>query len=1251
MHDRLLRRDRLHDRDHRDDSDACTTDSCDTATGCVYAAVTCDDSDACTTDSCDTATGCVYEALSCDDSDACTTDSCDTASGCVYEALSCDDSDACTTDSCDAATGCAHDAITCDDSDACTTDSCDTEAGCAHAAITCDDSDVCTTDSCDTESGCVYAAITCDDSDACTTDSCDTESGCVYAAITCDDSDVCTTDSCDTETGCVYAAVTCDDSDACTTDSCDTEAGCAYTAITCDDSDACTTDSCDTETGCSYLPTVGLCANGGTCIGHAAGYTCECADGWVGDACDLVCTTAEIAPVGCAAQSSQSACADSYDDTTDDSYYGLNCTDVPDACVANGVDGCNNAGGCIRQGWILWDLGLDVQLSQIQYLSDWWMKRPEDVEIWVSDSRDDVPDGGATLVQTFTGNEAPWQCVAGEPCVEGVVPAECCPNGFGGGAVQDTAAVGTLYPKWDVINLESTASGRYWFLVIRSAYDPEQAQLRDIEFYGCPTDGDQCVGVVCEHGGTCVDEVDAFHCECAAGFMGDACAEYDCAATDCDDANACTADSCDAIDGCASEPVDCSDGDVCTDDACDTVTGCSNQPIDCDDADACTIDSCAEAPPCPLGELLGDSCYLVTPTVLLWSAANIACESQGGHLASIADATENANVHTALVAGCSGDAWLGGNDIAEEGTYVWTDGTPFSYTHWYGGDGPPGGLPNSDVVKMHHAAAATWFNLRTDLTAPCYICEFEPVFGEPLCAHDAVTCDDDTLCTADSCDTATGCTFTPLDCAECTELVCDGNTVCDDSAGMATCTCDVGYTGDDCSECAPDYDLTGDGVCRCISDAFTCLGDTASLTYLYVDDAPATATEDGTSWETAFTVLQDAVDAAAGLDAASVVILVKQGTYKAAVSGGTVLTLSSPLTVVGAYSDSLTGTDRDDTQRDPSLYHTFLDGDFSGDGAGGSDDARSVVVATAGAWLQGVTITGGYSNDHGAGIYLDGADGFSLVDSVVLENRVEATLQQRGTGAGIYCTNTVELLINASEIAANTARGDGDGGSEVVSRDALGAGLHLEACDTALVASAVVANQAIGQNSSDATGDAYGGGLYASDSSVSMLNVVFFNNSAAGGSPSASDSNVDGGAAAGGGLYLSGGASYWVSVALIGNTATGGDGLDGDSGTCDCNPGGCTVVVATRDGGDGGIAQGGGGYFWNVSPVMDASVSANTATGGAGGGSEDGSPGCAAANAGNDGAAAGGGLYFGGTSSPDLGNVSFSGNTPDDTSP
>lgn len=82
-----------------DDSNACTTDTCDSGQ-CVHTAITCDDGSACTTDTCSPATGCVFTPITCNDNNGCTTDSCNPASGCVFTPLDCNDNNDCTTDSC-----------------------------------------------------------------------------------------------------------------------------------------------------------------------------------------------------------------------------------------------------------------------------------------------------------------------------------------------------------------------------------------------------------------------------------------------------------------------------------------------------------------------------------------------------------------------------------------------------------------------------------------------------------------------------------------------------------------------------------------------------------------------------------------------------------------------------------------------------------------------------------------------------------------------------------------------------------------------------------------------------------------------------------------------------------------------------------------------------------------------------------------------------------------------------------------------
>jgi hypothetical protein len=123
---------------------------------CGHTAVVCDDADLCTTDSCNPATGCVFAPVACSDGDVCNgTETCNPADGqCVAGTpLSCDDGSVCTLDTCSGG-ACQHAAANqggaCDDGSACTTgDACNNGvcAGSADPSV-CDDGNACSLDAC-----------------------------------------------------------------------------------------------------------------------------------------------------------------------------------------------------------------------------------------------------------------------------------------------------------------------------------------------------------------------------------------------------------------------------------------------------------------------------------------------------------------------------------------------------------------------------------------------------------------------------------------------------------------------------------------------------------------------------------------------------------------------------------------------------------------------------------------------------------------------------------------------------------------------------------------------------------------------------------------------------------------------------------------------------------------------------------------------------------------------------------------------
>jgi len=76
--------------------------------------------------------------------------------------------------------------------------------------------------------------------------------------------------------------------------------------------------------------------------------------------------------------------------------------------------------------------------------------------------------------------------------------------------------------------------------------------------------------------------------------------------------------------------------------------------------------------------------YKLTPTQMEVPAARAWAQLQGGYLAAINDATENAWVASKMSA--SDKVWLGLSDELVEGTFLWDSGEPFVYTSWNGGE-------------------------------------------------------------------------------------------------------------------------------------------------------------------------------------------------------------------------------------------------------------------------------------------------------------------------------------------------------------------------------------------------------------------------------------------------------------------------------------------------------------------------------------------------------------------------------------
>ena len=141
-----------------DDSNPCTTDSCDPQTGCVFQPDNendCSDGDACNgLETCNNGACLAGAPAVCDDENPCTDDACVPAFGCTYEVddlNDCSDLNVCNGPEVCQGGGCqAGMPLVCDDNDKCTADTCAKLTGCLHApaAGICEDNLDCTKDTC-----------------------------------------------------------------------------------------------------------------------------------------------------------------------------------------------------------------------------------------------------------------------------------------------------------------------------------------------------------------------------------------------------------------------------------------------------------------------------------------------------------------------------------------------------------------------------------------------------------------------------------------------------------------------------------------------------------------------------------------------------------------------------------------------------------------------------------------------------------------------------------------------------------------------------------------------------------------------------------------------------------------------------------------------------------------------------------------------------------------------------------------------
>ncbi|MFT7622446.1 MAG: hypothetical protein ACI9WU_001619 [Myxococcota bacterium] len=795
------------------------------------------------------------QPLSCDDDNACTADSCDPASGCVFTAdvgAPCSDGNVCSHgDACDADGTCAPGDNVC---------ACESDADCASVGDLCDAALVCSNQECVPGKG---NPVACNDGDECTTGGCDPATGeCEYKPTfaACDDGDPCTAgDQCGAD-GCEGKAKKCDDGDPCTDgDTCDPQSGeCIDGTYTC--------DACATADDCPALPACGgeyTCDNGSCLIAvgsvvncdnlsplpcHAVGCdaaTNSCVQKPVGDGttCDdgNSCTQADACADGNCNSGAPLPCGDGDPCTEDACTPGSGCVNTPksgtscddgNACTTG--DACIN-GQCDGSAPVICDDGNAC-------------------------TKDSCDAALGCLFEVVSGAECSDDdgCTTGDACSDlGVcVPG---PNTCGCSSDVDCVDDDNLCNGVPVCqNSECVGPAGSDVICVTTSLDPCKVSV-------CNPANGQCEDADAKNGTACDDND-----QCTGGDLctSGTCSGIGIA---CDDGNACTADSCVAGQGCVSVPAegDCDDGNACTEgETCSGSSCAGGAPIDCTDGNLCTADSCLPATGCKYSDAVGacsdgdactgnDACISGTCTGSTKACGDgnpctdDSCDAASGNCVNAEAACDDANpcttdscapetgcAHTALVCNdddpCTDDscdpASVKGcdfiNSVCSDGDACTTDSCDAN-----GGCAYPDLDCDDNSPCTEDSCVPDVGCHYTDTVCdgpPCFVGLCVPTLGCTLAAvngddnnactldscdaqtgdvtNTALDCDDNDACTADGCDTASGCTHEQIGCSDgvtCTTDTCDSEDGCINAADDDAC--------DDGDDCTLDSCLVGAG--------------------------------------------------------------------------------------------------------------------------------------------------------------------------------------------------------------------------------------------------------------------------------------------------------------------------------------------------------------------------------------------------------------------------------------------------------
>ncbi|MFK7932615.1 MAG: T9SS type A sorting domain-containing protein [Saprospiraceae bacterium] len=266
-------------------------------------------------------------------------------------------------------------------------------------------------------------------------------------------------------------------------------------------------------------------------------------------------------------------------------------------------------------------------------------------------------------------------------------------------------------------------------------------------------------------------------------------------------------------------------------------------------------------------------------------------------------------------------------------------------------------------------------------------------------------------------------------------------------------------------------------------------------TILYVNASNTNITQDGTSWETAFSDLQSALSLIEECGTATEIWLTA-GTYYPTTTDdrSASFQINSDLKILGQFA----GTESSADERDFTIDATILSGNI-GEVANEMDNSERILQISANTFLENITIQDAYGSNDGAGVLVNGNDTTTI--SLLRCQIVNNTTQANGGGIALQAGN---LIIENCTIQGNEANNLGGGmyrtaGSSLAVRNTFwlensansgGAIYQVGNAENPLILPLV--NCILAQNSASENG----GALYNSSANATLLHCTVADNQA-----------------------------------------------------------------------------------------------------------------------------------------------------------